>query len=295
MKNQSLKLSKVLNTSLCIFCFTFFLLISNQIRSQNVGVNTTTPDASAMLDVVSTKAGILVPRLTMTQRDAISLPATSLLIYQSDNTPGFYYNSGTPALPVWEMIGGGGAAGEWTDAGNYLHPNENTSAQVWEDNNLLGFSYSGLARIAGYFESTETDVDNIGVFGGCENTDYFGFGGIFRGGFTGVEGIVEPTGAETYFGVLGNVDAGTTGNTGSNYGVYGTAANGANNYGVTGEVNDDEGFGVRAFNENISGTGLIAIGNNETGSYLTGGSGVAAIGTNIGIYGTATAAASSGI
>lgn len=295
MKNQSLKSSKLLNTSLCIFCFAFFLFFSNQIAAQNVGVNTTTPNASAMLDVVSTNSGILVPRMTMTQRDAISLPATSLLIYQSDNTPGFYYNSGTPAAPVWVMIGGGSAAGEWTDAGIYLHPNENTSARVYEDNNLYGFNYSGLAGIAGYFESTETSVDNIGVFGACANTDYFGFGGIFRGGFTGVQGLVEPTGADVYFGVLGNVDGGATGNTGSNYGIYGTAANGTFNYGVAGEVNDVDGFGVRAFNENTSGTGLIAVGNNETGLFLTGGSGIAAIGTNTGIYGTATAAGSSAI
>ncbi|MDD3756516.1 MAG: hypothetical protein PHD90_08765, partial [Bacteroidales bacterium] len=41
------------------------------------------------------------PRMTKSQRDAISSPATSLIIYQTDNTPGFYYNAGTPSSPNW--------------------------------------------------------------------------------------------------------------------------------------------------------------------------------------------------
>ncbi len=73
--------------------------------SQNVGINTNNPNPSAMLDVVSTNSGVLVPRLTKTQRNAISNPATSLLIYQTDNTPGFYYYNGTG----WVMLGSGSA------------------------------------------------------------------------------------------------------------------------------------------------------------------------------------------
>ena len=67
----------------------------------NVGINTTAPDASAALDVSSTTQGMLVPRMTKGQRDAIntiggiSTPASGLLIYQIDNTPGFYYYNGT--------------------------------------------------------------------------------------------------------------------------------------------------------------------------------------------------------
>ena len=38
-----------------------------------VGINTETPDASAALDITSTTGGILVPRMTETQRDAITL------------------------------------------------------------------------------------------------------------------------------------------------------------------------------------------------------------------------------
>ena len=46
-----------------------------------VGINTNTPDASSALDIESNTGGILIPRLTETQRDAISSPATGLMIY----------------------------------------------------------------------------------------------------------------------------------------------------------------------------------------------------------------------
>lgn len=69
--------------------------------SQNVGINTTgaTPDASAMLDVVSTDKGILVPRMTTAQRTAISSPATGLMVYDT-STGSFWYFNGT----VWVEI-----------------------------------------------------------------------------------------------------------------------------------------------------------------------------------------------
>ena len=60
-----------------------------------VGVGTTTPDASSALDITSTTKGLLIPRMTETQRDAISSPATGLMIYQTDGTAGFYYYNGS--------------------------------------------------------------------------------------------------------------------------------------------------------------------------------------------------------
>ena len=60
-----------------------------------VGINIETPDASAALDITSTTAGILIPRMTQSQRDAVSSPATGLMVYQTDNTPGFYYYGGS--------------------------------------------------------------------------------------------------------------------------------------------------------------------------------------------------------
>ena len=60
-----------------------------------IGINNENPDASAALDITSTTGGLLVPRMTNTQRDAISSPATGLMIYQTDGTVGFYYYNGS--------------------------------------------------------------------------------------------------------------------------------------------------------------------------------------------------------
>jgi len=62
--------------------------------SANIGLNNTTPDASALLDMTSTAKGLLVPRMTTTQRAAISTPANGLIAYDSiANTLGWYNGS----------------------------------------------------------------------------------------------------------------------------------------------------------------------------------------------------------
>ena len=55
-----------------------------------VGIGTVTPDASAILEVSSTSQGFLFPRMTESQRGAISSPATGLLVYQTDGDEGVY-------------------------------------------------------------------------------------------------------------------------------------------------------------------------------------------------------------
>jgi hypothetical protein len=64
------------------------------------GIGTTTPDASSLLEIKSTSKGILIPRMTQTQRNAIATPATGLMIYQTNNTPGFYYYDGSKWMAV---------------------------------------------------------------------------------------------------------------------------------------------------------------------------------------------------
>lgn len=59
------------------------------------GIGTNSPDPSAQLEVSSTDKGILIPRMSEAQRDAIATPATGLLIFQTDGSEGFYYFDGT--------------------------------------------------------------------------------------------------------------------------------------------------------------------------------------------------------
>lgn len=78
------------------------LFIVNSVVGQNnnVGINTSTPHPSAVLHLESSNQGLLVPRLTITQRDAITAPATGLIIYNSDDNQEEIYN-GTCWIPSY--------------------------------------------------------------------------------------------------------------------------------------------------------------------------------------------------
>ncbi len=73
---------------LLIVAITGSMAVSAQV---GIGVNHANIDPSAQLEVSSTSKGILVPRMTSSQRTGISNPATGLLVYQTDSPIGFYY------------------------------------------------------------------------------------------------------------------------------------------------------------------------------------------------------------
>ncbi|MGZ9734167.1 ice-binding family protein [Flavobacterium sp. GNP002] len=75
------------------FLLILFFQISGIMNAQ-VGIGTTNPEVSSILDIQSTNKGFLLPRLTTAQRDAISLPATGLLIYNTTTSVFNFYNSG---------------------------------------------------------------------------------------------------------------------------------------------------------------------------------------------------------
>jgi len=59
-----------------------------------VGIGTPAPNNSAKLDIVSTSQGVLFPRMTTAQRNAIVNPAQGLMVYQTDGTIGLYHFDG---------------------------------------------------------------------------------------------------------------------------------------------------------------------------------------------------------
>src|SRR6478735_9299384 len=84
------------------FSTAIILFFINNANAQNIfpstgsaGIGTTTPNASSLFEIRSTTKGMLIPRMTVLQRNAIVSPATGLLIYQTNNAPGFYYYTGT--------------------------------------------------------------------------------------------------------------------------------------------------------------------------------------------------------
>ena len=68
----------------------------------NVMIGTTDVEESAALNVSSENQGILIPRLTQEQRDAIATPVAGLLVFQTNETPGFYYYDGS----IWVGLTG---------------------------------------------------------------------------------------------------------------------------------------------------------------------------------------------
>jgi len=73
--------------------------------NQPLAVGNSSVDASAQLDVTSSGKGLLIPRLTTTQRNAISTPATGLLIWNTTDSTLQQYRG----LSGWSAIGGGGS------------------------------------------------------------------------------------------------------------------------------------------------------------------------------------------
>lgn len=68
-----------------------FLIVSNLGISQ-VGIGTSNPDNSAILDLSATTKGVLFPRLTTLQRNAISAPASGLHVFDLTTNSLWFYN-----------------------------------------------------------------------------------------------------------------------------------------------------------------------------------------------------------
>ncbi|UEG49278.1 hypothetical protein LK994_11610 [Ferruginibacter lapsinanis] len=95
------------------------VMLTSEIQAQNIAINEdgATPDASSILDMKSTNKGVLTPRMTTTQQNAIASPAKGLLIYNT-NYNLFMVNTGTPSSPTWTPVGGAvnGISGDQTFA-----------------------------------------------------------------------------------------------------------------------------------------------------------------------------------
>lgn len=141
-----------------LFSFLFFCAFA-PIFAQSVAINTdgSVAHASAILDVKSTSKGILVPRMTTAQRNAIALPATGLLIYNTDANVFQFQNAA-----VWTNLN---SEKILTDADG------DTKIQVEEsvNENIIRFDISGDERmvlrenVSGYpiLELIDTKVSTL--------------------------------------------------------------------------------------------------------------------------------------
>ena len=118
--------------------FTLITLITVTTYGQ-VGIGTTTPDASSILELNSTTQGMLTPRMTESERDLIATPATGLLIYQTNNTPGFYYYNSAAWVPF------GGSDTDWTVVGNDMYSANSGNVGVGNTAPSAKFHITGVA------------------------------------------------------------------------------------------------------------------------------------------------------
>ena len=109
-------------------------LASSNLFAQNVGIGTSTPNASAKLEITDANRGVLIPRIALTAANSagpVTAPATSLLVYNTATagvapnnvTPGYYYWSGSAWVRLlntessdWKLLGNAGT----TAAANFI-------------------------------------------------------------------------------------------------------------------------------------------------------------------------------
>ena len=90
------------------------LLAAAVCTAQGVGIGTSSPNASAQLDISSSARGLLIPRMDSNAVKAIGSPATGLMVYDTSRNE-LMVNTGTAAVPNWQNLVG---ASGWQLGGN---------------------------------------------------------------------------------------------------------------------------------------------------------------------------------
>ncbi|MDO7849897.1 hypothetical protein Q5H92_26290 [Hymenobacter sp. M29] len=180
-----------------------------------IGVGTTTPDAKSALDIRATDKGLLIPRLTATQRTSITNPPQGLMVYQTDGTAsggtqtGFWYYAGTGGWVFIEPAASGLAL-------PYSGTASTSSPAFAVSNTGTGVAISG----------TGSGTSNAAVQGINNNsaTNATGVLGTTAGGY-GVRGTASASGG---YGIEGRAtdSRGVSGFSTSGQGLYGNSTTG---------------------------------------------------------------------
>ncbi|MFH1052483.1 MAG: hypothetical protein V1779_16310 [bacterium] len=162
-------------------------------QTNNVGIGTLTPDNTALLDLFSTTQGFLNVRFTLAQRTALGAPANSLLIYQTDNSDGFWYWDAPDvvwrkwaALKISFLVYGDGTDGQvalWGSSGTLTGVND--LFYDYSDSELgVGTTTPGeTLDIAGAIRVGNTTTELPGTIR-WTGTDFEGFDGTYWYSFT---------------------------------------------------------------------------------------------------------------
>jgi Galactose oxidase, central domain len=119
------------------------VLAMGSTSAQNLGIGTTSPHASALVDMTSNTQGLLIPRLAKAEKNAIPAPATGLMVYQTGpDSSGFHYFNGTGW--VWINPNNTAMGGSLPASAIVLSETANNNAL-----SAAGFTYNGMLRLPG--------------------------------------------------------------------------------------------------------------------------------------------------
>jgi hypothetical protein len=141
----------------------FSLVMACVYSNAQTGIGTTTPNASAKLEIAATDKGILIPRMTKTQRESITLTtaANGLLVYQTDDVVGFYVNGSTTTTPSWTRLNS-----DWIRSGNnisYTAGNISTTGTFTgnsDTSSISGFS-ANITSVSANYPLTAADNGKV--------------------------------------------------------------------------------------------------------------------------------------
>lgn len=128
--------------------------------SGNVGIGTVNPASSAILELSATNRALLPPRLTTSQRDAISSPAAGLLLYNSTTNTLNVYNGSS-----WGAVGGAAATttSSFDITGTLLHGRAGVKTIQLEQQDVSYALSPGRNVVHGYVTVTNSGQDILTV------------------------------------------------------------------------------------------------------------------------------------
>lgn len=157
-----------------------FLLLSlfSILINAQVGIGTTAPHASSILHLNSTNSGLLIPRMTSVQKYSIVNPATGLLIYQTDITPGFWYYTGT----IWTTFGSSSTTYTFNNALTLTGSNAQLGGELVKTTTIDNKDYDLIFKTtstASYPGEIEFEGKNRTILKTKFNSNYIEFGNDF--------------------------------------------------------------------------------------------------------------------
>ncbi|MGS2725956.1 beta strand repeat-containing protein [Psychroserpens sp. BH13MA-6] len=189
--------------SIMMFCYT----------NAQVGIGTTTPENSSILDITATDKGVLVPRINLLDVTnvvaPINAPATGLLVWNTNatvtggNGVGFYFFNGAQWLPIQQS---GSIDADFYEQGSTNPPDDINDNTYTFGNLAIGSNAPGFR-----LDVTENTAPTT-----FYNRNGFNLGGPVTGIFNSVSGVL-PSDADTQRGIY-NLMSGSGDNL--KYGIY---------------------------------------------------------------------------